>query len=149
MPPLRVCALIIAATWTCSAAAPRFPESSSGHVFDGSVETRCELENVGYRFAEFPCSQWSDCEHSCPSYGYGVVACSELVQNCPVCCARTEAESPVAVAIFVVFGICITIVLVGMIAHAVARGDSGSVFFLIGLLLFCFPRSRGVRGRGR
>ena len=123
-----------------------YVEFASGN--DPVAATSCALENPGYRFAEFTCSEWIDCDRTCPGYGYGVVACADLLRNCPVCCARVERVSDWAVVVFSVIIIAIICIFAAFVSRAVASGDTDSVLAALAFWWLCFPR-RVVAGRGR
>jgi len=107
----------------------------------------CALENPPYRFAEFTCREWSDCDRTCPGYGYGAVACADLIENCPICCSRYEQVEPTAIWLFVILCAITALCIVSLITSGAAGGAHGIITAAL-FFLACFPRRNGHR-RGR
>ena len=130
-------------------------EVGSGSV-NGVLET-CENENPDYKFAEFPCSSWHNCDYECyDRYRYPLDSCAELKANCPICCARKPEVIwwlvPSYLFMFV-FLLCLMVSLTVRLSTSAYSDDDGNVhiwpWFWFWLWWWPLGWGSGLRGRGR
>ena len=129
-------------------------EVGSGDLTNGYDETTCETENIGYTFAEFPCSSWRNCDYECyDRYRYPLSSCASLKENCPICCARGPEVVWWVVPLYLflfVFILCVMVSLTVRVSTTAYSDDDGNVHLWPWFWFwFWFWPFGGFRGRGR
>ena len=111
----------------------------------------CETENPTYKFAEFPCKYWRNCEYECYSrYRYPLESCAELIQNCPLCCSRSESVHWVWFPFYYLLFLFALLFVVSISVRYTTdayRDGAGIVHIWPWLWLWSLSFRGGVRGR--